>query len=882
MWRPRHSICDKAIRGRAPLLVYSRLCCRTKACGRDEVTHVTQTYQYSSQNKVPKVSKRKPPTSISLDLKDLPQGLLPCKPVSATSQDEAPTYPTVVLQAQTNMRKFENCVLLTRVGGFYELYFEHAEEFGPLLNLKIAQKKTNAGPVSMAGFPFFQLDRFLKILVQDLNRYVAIAEEFANDASAKVKAGGLLHDRKVARIVTPGTLIDENFIDPFTNNYVLAIQRGRRASQIAPEDASELIGLAWLDLSTGNFYTQSTTLALLSGAISRIGPREVVLEEEEKKAADGLLAVLSDDRHVITYCSAGERKPMTSWGLMLESNMTAEIAASFASEEADAGSLLLEYVGTRLQGTSLKLQPPVQYRSQEVMAIDRNSLRGLEIMENYRDGTYTGSLLHALRKTVTKSGSRLLKEWLGAPSTSLEVINDRLDIVGHILGDTALRERLMTLLRRCHDSQRLVQKFALGRGNADDLLALSTTISATQELALTIRESLHGGKAFSESLPPDSLSRLVSRIQLDGPLALASKIKNAIDEEGVVHQHQIEDEEAGTLMEMAEQIATTEGSMDDIAAVKKGRGKKSTTSIREHYGEDSQVWIMKPLASTALKRLHADLLSLDEDKAKLHDNLQRELDASTLALRWTPGLGHICHVKGKDAKRLAEMRSVSSSKSTKSFHHPEWTELGRRIDQVRLQIRAEEQRVFQKLREEVIKTLVKLRRNATVLDELDVACSFATHAKDQGLVRPVLNNTVAHKVMGGRHPTVQVGLQQQGRTFVTNDCLVGDEDRLWIITGPNMGGKSTFLRQNALITIMAQVGSFVPAEYAEIGIVDQIFSRVGSADDLYRNQSTFMVEMMETATILKHATERSFVIMDEIGRGTTPEDGIARRVQLHA
>jgi DNA mismatch repair ATPase MutS len=254
--------------------------------------------------------------------------------------------------------------------------------------------------------------------VQDLNRYVAIAEEFANDASAKVKAGGLLHDRKVARIVTPGTLIDENFIDPFTNNYVLAIQRGRRASQRGPEDASELIGLAWLDLSTGNFYTQSTTLALLSGAISRIGPREVVLEEEEeKKAADGLLAVLSDDRHVITYCPAGERKPMTSWGLMLESNMTAEIAASFASEEADAGSLLLEYVGTRLQGTSLKLQPPIQYHSQEVMAIDRNSLRGLEIMENYRDGTYTGSLLHALRKTVTKSGSRLLKEWLGMHPT---------------------------------------------------------------------------------------------------------------------------------------------------------------------------------------------------------------------------------------------------------------------------------------------------------------------------------------------------------------------------------------------------------------------------------------------------------------------------------
>lgn len=159
MWRPRHSTCDKAIRGRAPLLVYSRLCFRTKDYGRDNVTHVTQTSQYSSQPKVPKVPKipkRKPPTSTSLDLKDLPQGLLPCTSVVAEGQDEAPTYPTVVLQAQTNMRKFENCVLLTRVGGFYELYFEHAEEFGPLLNLKVAQKRTNAGPVSMVYQPLRQ------------------------------------------------------------------------------------------------------------------------------------------------------------------------------------------------------------------------------------------------------------------------------------------------------------------------------------------------------------------------------------------------------------------------------------------------------------------------------------------------------------------------------------------------------------------------------------------------------------------------------------------------------------------------------------------------------------------------------------------------------
>lgn len=242
-------------------------------------------------------------------------------------------------------------------------------------------------------------------------------------------------------------------------------------------------------------------------------------------------------------------------------------------------------------------------------------------------------------------------------------------------------------------------------------------------------------------------------------------------------------------------------------------------------------------------------------------------------------MGHICHIRGaKDVRSLqgrTSTRDARSTKSTRSFYHPEWSTLGGRIDQTKLQIRAEEQRVFQELREQVVLRLVKLRRNATVLDELDIACSFAVLAEEQGFVRPVLNLTMDLKILGGRHPTVKLGLEEQGRAFVSNDCNIGEKERIWIITGPNMAGKSTFLRQNALISILAQVGSFVPADHAEIGLVDRIFTRVGSADNLFRDQSTFMVEMLETATILNQATPRSFVIMDEIGRGTTPEDGIA-------
>lgn len=255
------------------------------------------------------------------------------------------------------------------------------------------------------------------------------------------------------------------------------------------------------------------------------------------------------------------------------------------------------------------------------------------------------------------------------------------------------------------------------------------------------------------------------------------------------------------------------------------------------------------------------------------------IGAQSLSLRWNPGVGHICHVRGaKDLRSIqanASTREVKSTKSTRSFYHPEWSALGGKIDQTRLQIRGEEQRVFQELREQVVLQLVKLRSNAAVLDELDIACSFAELAEEQGLVRPILNLSMDHRVLGGRHPTVKLGLEEQGRAFVSNDCFIGEKERIWIITGPNMAGKSTFLRQNALISILAQVGSFVPADHAEIGLVDQIFTRVGSADNLFRDQSTFMVEMLETAAILNKATPRSFVIMDEIGRGTTPEDGIA-------
>jgi DNA mismatch repair ATPase MutS len=745
--------------------------------------------------------------------------------------------------------------------------------------------------------------------VQDFNRYVAIAEEFPNDAAAKVRAGGLLHDRKVSRIVTPGTLIDEHFMDPYTNNYVLAVHVERESlleATSASQNAELLsfplqhvisspVGLAWLDLSTGQFYTQSTTLSMLPSVISRIGPSEIVLEEGlQITRAHALFSTLGEESHLVTYSPSGTASSVMEWSPMLESEVPAEAAAAFTVAEVAAGSLLLHYVATRLQGLGMRLQPPLRYQALETMVIDKSTMKALEIKETLRDSLFKGSLIHAVRRTVTKSGARLLTEWLGlwyprtrirlfltlsnsagSPSTSLKVINSRLDLVSRMIEDIPLREGILSLLRRSHDSQRLTQRFSLGRGGPEDLLALANTVIATQELVFILQQAALKAGARTDLPDADCLEPIISRFLLEGPLALAGRIKEAIDEEGIIQQQRIEDDGAGEMVALAKEIIGSEGSPEDIAAMAKSSGRKKPMSLREHYAENDNFWIMKMNATATLKLLHDGLNQLMLEKSALVENLQDRLRVPTLTLRWTPGLGHICHVKGKDTRIVADMRSVSSSRSTRSFHHPEWTQLGQKIDQAKVRIRAEEQQVFLGLREQVIVNLVKLRRNAAVLDELDVACSFATLAEEQALVRPVLNASSVHKIIGGRHPTVQGGLTEQGRSFVTNNCFVGDKENIWLITGPNMGGKSTFLRQNALITIMAQVGSYVPAEYAKIGIVDQIFSRVGSADNLYRDQSTFMVEMLETAMILKNATSRSFVIMDEIGRGTTPADGVA-------
>jgi len=750
----------------------------------------------------------------------------------------------------------------------------------------------------MAGFPFFQLDRFLKMLVQDLNKYVAISEEFPTSVTGKVRSGGLLFDRRVARVVTPGTLIDEKFLDPYENNFLLsvhlpppppprahAIPSGK---EVVEAESERAVGLAWLDLSTGDFFTQTTTRTLLSSALARIAAREIILPRHaSENVRNEIQLVVGHDRRLLTlHDPHDEFSSMTCWNEMLESPIEEEADSYFSLMEKLAGHRLLDYVRDRLQGLQLQLQPPRRREIRDTLSIDRNSLRGLEILETTRDSLGKGSLFHAVKRTSTKSGARLLRDRLTSPSASLEEINGRLDLVSTFVTSDDLRGALGDHLRRTYDVQRLVQKFALNKGDADDMLSLARAITETCSVSRLLRSHapcIVDGAERSTDVQVrtnDRLLTLIQRFDLEGPSELGRHITNAIDEEGLYQKHRLEEDEAADVAALAQEVVM-ETAPDEIKTLPKTvRSRIKHVDVKEPDTEVEEPWIMRRHASETLRRLHEDLDDLKTQKTILAQTLRGELSAPTLILKSTPGLGHICHIRSatgfnKDKLDSLRARMVSSSKSTRSFYLSDWSRLGSRIDQARLNIKGEEQRLFAELRQQVIRNLVKLRRNASIMDELDVASAFATLAKEQSWVRPLMNTGTDHKIIGGRHPTVKLGLEEQGRSFVSNDLVLDSCERVWLVTGPNMAGKSTFLRQNALITILAQVGSYVPATHAEMGVVDQIFSRIGAADDLFRDQSTFMVEMVETAAILTHATPRSFVIMDEVGRGTTPEDGTA-------
>ncbi|KAI6153410.1 muts domain V-domain-containing protein [Pisolithus tinctorius] len=745
----------------------------------------------------------------------------------------------------TNLKNFPHCILLTRVGQFYESYFDQAEEVASLLGIKLTSRVWDKQNITMCGFPLMHLDKYLKVLVLHHKRFVAMCEEFPLHKPDQKPA----FERRVVRVITPGTLIDEPFLDHCQNNYLLAVASSLSSNS---EKDTGTIGLAWIDVSTGEFFTKILPLEGLKDHLARICPREIVLPDELKSCADHPVRKAIEDEDILvayTPLSATVRSPLD------DPPSDSSISGTYTAHELEAVNILTNYMRLNLLEHMPQLSNPSREGMEERMHIDSHTTEALEIRESAREGGTAGSLLSVVKRTVTSSGTRLLSRRLCSPSTSVREIGTRQSLVAFFYDRPYLREDIVQSLKECEDTIRIVQKFLLRKGELRDLLSIHRTIEVWMliqrrlELERKMETLERGTSTASEWGNIDAMMSSIADLQ-----SLSHRIASALDD-----------------VESADP-STQAPEEDDVS-----QEDKTVQTVAYH---GVYKWTVRPDFSEELAELHQRLSNLLDRRRTLERELQIQYSAPSLTLRTSPGQGmhvHLARAKRDQSKIKSspEFISISENASTGSFFYLPWSQLGNQIVEIATAISNAEKEIFDTLRDEVKVFASQLRRNAGIMDELDVTIGFANLAAEFRLTRPIVKDGTGYEVIHGRHPTVELGLLTSGRVFTPNSVSLRADSQLHIITGPNMAGKSTFLRQTAIIAILAQTGSFVPAEHAVIGVVDRLFSRVGAKDDLFRDRSTFMVEMLETAEILRRATPKSLVIMDEVGRGTTVRDGLA-------
>nr|WJN24907.1 meiotic recombination protein [Moesziomyces parantarcticus] len=794
--------------------------------------------------------------------------------------EEVVRWPPLAQSVRDDMARFPNTILLTRVGGFYESYFDQAPSIASMLGIKLANRRWGGQDVPMAGFPIFQLEKYLKILVLDHGLLVAIAEEFRSNADA---TNAVEIVRRVNRIVSPGTLMDEKFLDPFVNNFIVGISASKGK-----------FGLAWLDVGTADFNSAvCDDFNTLRDEIARIGPREVVIdaatvhavEGAPSKADDGLESI--DIRELVpdpsVYISHFHPTPTPTPAPKPYTDSTAAeggsdaVSGGAALDPLETGTVqvLLGYLRTRLLDSDSSLDAltsarPLHQRLESAMQIDAHTLAALEIKEGAREGGMRGSLFSVLRRTVTRGGTRLLQQWLCHPSTSVSTIESRLDMVELLLHQRGLREDLRTTLRTgAGDTTRVLQKLAARRNDEQDLLELRDAIKTTTRVV----QLLHAERAHA----PNGAATLQTWEERFSDLSeLATKLGEAIDERVIEARVARQQELANDVQDVAAEATR--------AKIRSLAGRKAANS-----GEEDEMWgedfehLIRPSASKMLGTLTRTHRQLRRAARQLERHFQHAYGGDHVSLRHIMGQGYVVHSRGKslstpaptDSSEDLSVHIAGKNRSIHTYYAASWTALGSRLDALAKEMQAVEAVELETLRQTVLVQASALRQNAALLDQLDVLNSFAQAADEYNLVRPTLDTSTTLAVHGARHLSVEIGLLERGRLFTPNDLSLDNDDRVHVITGPNMGGKSTFLRSIALLTILAQSGCFVPAASMHLGVVDRIFSRIGANDDLFRDKSTFMVEMTEVGEILHRATHRSLVIADEIGRGTTNLTGIA-------
>ncbi|MCJ2062842.1 DNA mismatch repair protein MutS [Methylobacterium sp. J-088] len=709
-----------------------------------------------------------------------------------------------------------DCLLFYRMGDFYELFFEDAEIASRALGIVLTKRGKHAGgEIPMCGVPVERSDDYLNRLIA-LGHRVAVCEQTEDPAEAKKRGPKSVVRREVVRLVTPGTITEDRLLDPAQANLLLAI--GRRKTG----EGAVAYGLAAVDISTGRFSLSEVPAGDLIGAIARHDPREIVLSEAIH-ADPALARIWQESRAAIVPLAQAELEPAAAERRLREQYgvSTLEGFGQFTRAEIAAAGAALLYIARTQLAARPTLAVPTREDAGATLAIDAATRANLELTRTL-SGERTGSLLATIDRTVTANGARLLAEHLAGPLTDLEAIARRHEAVAHLAENGSQRAGLRDALARAPDLARALSRTGLGRAGPRDLAAIGAGLAVAADL---------GARLFDTPDLPEDLSRLADHLAR-ADAALIATLSAALADELPLNRRDGGFVRAGYHPEIDEARTLGQDSRKVIAA------------LQARYAEQT--------GCRTLRIKHNNLLGY--------------------FIEVPQSVGEAC-LKGLQSEFVHRQTMVDAMR----FTSVELGGLESKISGAADRALALEAAVFDDLAARVLAQSENIAEVAEALAGLDVAASHAELAVELDWRRPIVDDSLSFVVVGGRHPVVEAALRRAGEPFIANACdLSGDtRGRIRLITGPNMGGKSTFLRQNALIVVLAQMGAFVPAAEARIGRLDRLFSRVGAADDLARGQSTFMVEMVETAAILNQATRRSLVILDEIGRGTATFDGLS-------
>lgn len=741
-------------------------------------------------------------------------------PKPSFTEHDIPSMTPMMAQFMETKLAHPDCLLFYRMGDFYELFFDDAVVASKALDIALTKRGSfKDEPIPMCGVPHHSHESYLSKLIRHGFK-VAICEQVESPEEAKTRAkkegGKALVKRDVIRIVTQGTLTEDNQLDQRSNNYLMTVAQ-----------SSVNTGIAVIDISTGDFYIENTRLEDIPHIVERYAPKEILLSESlhsEKRLNDfwhcnrHLLTIWVDSRFNVNN---SERQLKNYYSLDNLSSLGDLTTASIS-----AAGALLDYIELTQKGKIPHIEKPHLIDHDSVLQIDAATRRNLEINRTM-SGEKKGSLLSTLDQTVTSSGARLMAYWLNNPLTHKGEIEARQDCVSYFLNDDNKRDNLRDLLKSCPDIERALSRLSVDRGGPRDLEAILMSLMSS----LRIKDMINEDDGHVNDLNRPALLK----DYLDAML-FDSEIHELIDhlDRGLKDDLPLLSRDGGFI---AKGYAPE---LDSLRALR-DNNRQIILDLETEYLKRSGVNKLKIKHNNVIgyyievPSAQAQSLFDDEEKFFIH----RQTMAN--AVRFT-------------TVALSDLESKITSASEKAL--------------------ALELQIYQELVLKVRRLATKLSNIAQGLAFLDVISAIAFLSETNNYTRPILFNDTRFVIEGGRHTVVEAHLKTD-QTFIPNDCVLNEQDRLWLLTGPNMAGKSTFLRQNALLVIMAQAGFLIPAEKAEIGIVDKVFSRVGAADDLARGLSTFMVEMVETAAILNQASERSLVILDEIGRGTSTFDGLS-------